>query len=180
MLILGLLLLVASGALTVGLLTSTTASVTVKVFGQTYDKVPIGELFVIGLCTGVVAIAGLVMFFSGMRRSSRKRKARRQELGANRSREGELQDENARLARELAQQRRSGVSPPPPAMPSGPTSSVPPATQSSRSGPPAGPASSPPSTSSSPPASGPSHPDRTTARGSPTTPSSSETPETRP
>jgi hypothetical protein len=107
MLILGLLLLVAAGALILGLLTGPSVNVTFEVFGYQIKSMPVGELFVIGMCTGVVLLAGLVLFFSGWRRSSRKRRARRLELGAKRARENELQEENARLARELAQQRRS-------------------------------------------------------------------------
>ncbi len=180
MLILGLLLLVASGALTVGLLTSNTTHITVKVFGQHYDKVPIGDVFVIGVCTGVVLIAGLVLFFSGLRRSSRKRKARRQELGAKQSRESALQEENARLARELAQQRRSEDTASP-AMPRGAAATATPAMQSSSSGPlsppPSAASSPPPSAPTSAPSASPTNHDRTTVMGSPTT---SETPESRP
>jgi hypothetical protein len=107
MLILGLLLLVAAGALILGLLTGPSVNVTFEVFGYQIKSMPVGELFVIGMCTGVVLLAGLVLFFAGWRRSSHKRRARRLELGAKRARENELQEENARLARELAQQRRS-------------------------------------------------------------------------
>jgi hypothetical protein len=117
MLILGLLLLVAAGLLTTGLLAGNTGNVHAEVFGYTVTGISLGELFAIGVCTGVVLTAGLVLLFSGLRRSGRKRKARREELGAKRAHESELQEENARLARQLDQQRRAGAGPAQPAAP---------------------------------------------------------------
>ncbi|MEP6696633.1 MAG: hypothetical protein ABJA34_07120 [Pseudonocardiales bacterium] len=169
MLILGLLLLVAAAVLTLGVLVAPTARVNVELFGHLYKNVSAAELFVIGLCTGVVLLVGLVLFFSGSRRGARKRKARRAEDNANRSRESDLQEENARLARELAQQRRSGPASSPPATPSGSTARA----QS-------GPASSPPATagpgSAGSPSAGSSAQERTSVTGSPPP---SETPEKR-
>lgn len=184
MLILGLLLLVAAGALTIGLLTGNTHTVKAEVFGYSLKSLSVGELFAIGVGTGIVLIIGLVMVLSGLRRGGRKRKARRQELNAKRARESELQDENARLARELAQQRRSGAAPPPQAMPSAPASGA-------ASGSPPGasrvdPSSSPSSAPASTPPATSSDQDRTTVLGSPTSPAgppaqgSSDSPEARP
>lgn len=110
MLILGVVLLLATGALTVGMVLGNTHGQKVEVFGYSTAAFSVGELFVIGVVTGVIAGLALAMVLSGMRRSSRKRRERRAELKAKRTREQELQEENARLARELDQQRRAGAS----------------------------------------------------------------------
>lgn len=110
MLILGLVLLLAAVALTAGMLLGNTGNVVVDVFGYESSSFSMGELFVIGVVTGIIAGLSLALVLSGMRRSSRKRRERRTELKTKQSREQELQEENARLARELDQQRQSGVS----------------------------------------------------------------------
>ncbi|MGB9377460.1 MAG: hypothetical protein WCB04_08105 [Mycobacteriales bacterium] len=107
MLILGLLLLLVAVLLTAGMLLGNTGAVAVEVFGFKVSVFSIGELFTIGVATGIIAGLSLGLVLSGMRRASRKRRERRAELKTKRSREQELQDENARLARELEQQRRS-------------------------------------------------------------------------
>ena len=110
MLILGLLLLLAAGALTAGMLLGNTGGTTaVQLYGQEVTTFSIGELFAIGVATGVIGGLSLALVLSGMRRASRKRRERRLEVKHKRAREQELQEENARLARELEQQRRASA-----------------------------------------------------------------------
>ncbi|MDQ6875277.1 MAG: hypothetical protein M3042_09495, partial [Actinomycetota bacterium] len=108
MLILGLLLLVAAGVLTAGMLIDNNkADIRPDIFGYHLPTLTAGELFVVGVATGVVAILGLMLLLSGMRRGSRRRRQVRTERRSKQQREAELQEENARLARELDQQRRA-------------------------------------------------------------------------
>jgi len=121
MLILGLLLLLAAGALTAGMLLGNTGSVAIDVYGYEVTVFSMGELFALGVATGVIAGLSLALVLSGMRRASRKRRERRADLKTKRSRELELQEENARLARELDQQRRDApAGSAPPQAPGGP------------------------------------------------------------
>ncbi len=127
MLILGLLLLLAAGALTAGMVLGNPGNVAVEVFGQKVSVFAIGEIFVLGVATGVVAGLALGLLLSGLRRSGRKRRERRAEVKGKRAREQELQEENARLGRELDQQRRSGAAPStPPTAPGRPDAGPPP------------------------------------------------------
>lgn len=109
MLILGLVLLLAAAALTAGMLLGNTSAADITLFGEKVTAFSVGELFAIGVATGIVAGLSLAMALSGLRRSGRKRRERRAELKTKRAREQELQEENARLARELDQQRRAGA-----------------------------------------------------------------------
>ncbi len=111
MLLLGLLLLVAAGALTGGLLVDNTADSKAEIFGFSLPHLTIGQLFLVGVGTGFVATLGLALLLAGMRRSGRKRRQQRQEIKTKRQSEEQLKEENARLARELEQQRYSA--PPP-------------------------------------------------------------------
>lgn len=107
MLLLGLLLLVAAGVLTGGMLVDNKSDYRADVFGYHLPHLTIGQLFLVGVGAGVVATLGLVLLLAGMRRSGRRRRAQRVELKGKRQREEELKEENARLARELEQQRYS-------------------------------------------------------------------------
>lgn len=117
MLLLGLLLLVAAGALTGGLLVDNTSDSKAEVFGFSLPHLTVGQLFLVGVGTGFVATLGLVLLLAGMRRSGRKRRQQRQEVKTKRQSEEQLKEENARLARELEQQRYSA----PPTTPATPT-----------------------------------------------------------
>ena len=114
MLLLGLLLLVAAGALTGGLLVDNTADSKAEIFGFSLPHLTIGQLFLVGVGTGFVATLGLALLLAGMRRSGRKRRQQRQEIKTKRQSEEQLKEENVRLARELEQQRYSA---PPPTAP---------------------------------------------------------------
>lgn len=107
MLLLGLLLLVAAGAFTGGLLVDNTGDSRAEVFGFSLPHLTVGQLFLVGVGTGFVATLGLVLLLAGMRRSGRKRRQQRQEVKTKRQSEEQLKEENARLARELEQQRYS-------------------------------------------------------------------------
>lgn len=108
MLILGLLLLVAAGVLTAGMLIDNSkGDIRPDIFGYHLPSLNYGELFVVGVATGAVAILGLMLLLSALRRGSRRRRQVRMEGRSKQQREAELQEENARLARELDQQRRA-------------------------------------------------------------------------
>ncbi len=109
MLLLGLLLLVAAGALTGGILVDNTRNSQAELFGFSLPHLTIGQLFLVGVGTGFLATLGLAMLLGGLRRGGRRRREQRAELKTKRRREDELKEENTRLARELEQQR---VSPP--------------------------------------------------------------------
>jgi len=121
MLLLGLLLLVAAGALTGGLLVDNTADSKAEIFGFSLPHLTIGQLFLVGVGTGFVATLGLALLLAGMRRSGRKRRQQRQEIKTKRQSEEQLKEENARLARELEQQRYSAPPPTPTAPTTAPT-----------------------------------------------------------
>jgi len=122
MLLLGLLLLVAAGALTGGLLVDNTADSKAEIFGFSLPHLTIGQLFLVGVGTGFVATLGLALLLAGMRRSGRKRRQQRQEIKTKRQSEEQLKEENVRLARELEQQRYSA---PPPTAPTAQTPTAP-------------------------------------------------------
>ncbi len=107
MLFLGLLLLVAAGLLTGGLLRDNTIDSKAHIFGFTLPHLTVGQLFCVGVGTGFLATLGLAMLLGGLRRSGRRRREQRLETKSKRQREDQLKEENARLASQLEQQRQS-------------------------------------------------------------------------
>jgi flagellar biosynthesis component FlhA len=109
MIVLGLLLLVAAVVVTIGIVTSHTVSTHLDLFNsQVIDKFSTGELFVLGIITGIVGLLGLFLLLGGTRRAGRKRRELRTERKSKRQRERELREENARLAEQLERERATG------------------------------------------------------------------------
>jgi hypothetical protein len=100
MVVLGLVLLVGAGVFTAAAITSNTGTVGADLWGFHISNLSLGGVFVAGMVAGVVAVVGLVLLFSGMRRSARLNRERRQ-----------LARENARLARRQEDVDRTAASP---------------------------------------------------------------------
>lgn len=75
--IFGLILLVAAGVLTTAVVTSNTGAVNTDLWGATISNVSLGVVFVAGMLTTLVAVAGLVLVTAGLRRNRRLRQERR-------------------------------------------------------------------------------------------------------
>jgi uncharacterized integral membrane protein len=105
MVVLGLLLLLASGVLTVGVVTQNTDTVSVAAFGQTASNLTLGGLFLAGVVTGAIAILGLTMILAGASRRRARRVGLKREMRDVRDERETLAEENARLRDELAASR---------------------------------------------------------------------------
>jgi uncharacterized integral membrane protein len=105
MVVLGLLLLLASGALTVGVVMQNTDTVSVAAFDQTASGLTIGGLFLAGVVTGAIAILGLTMILAGASRRRARRIGLKRQMRDVRDERETLAEENARLRDELAATR---------------------------------------------------------------------------
>jgi uncharacterized integral membrane protein len=101
MVALGLLLLLASGVLTVGVVVANTDATTVSLFGQATSALNNGGLFLAGAITGALAILGVTMILAGAARGRTRRASRRQRVLDERDERETLAEENARLRGEL-------------------------------------------------------------------------------
>jgi hypothetical protein len=88
--VLGLILLAAAGVLTAAVVTSNTVATNVDLWGATLSNVSLGVIFVAGMLTTLVGVAGLVLMAMGVRRTQRLRQERRV-----------LRRENQRLSRRV-------------------------------------------------------------------------------
>ncbi len=105
MVVLGLLLLLAAGALTAAVVMANTDAVAVAAFGQATSGLTTGGLFLAGVITGAVAILGLTMILAGLSRRRARRAGLKREMRDVRDERETLADENARLRDELAASR---------------------------------------------------------------------------
>jgi membrane protein implicated in regulation of membrane protease activity len=101
MVVLGLLLLVLSGALAAGVVLSNTDPVSASAFGVTLSNVSVGGLFLVGVATGVVLMLGLVMLLMGAARKRSRRVATKRHVRSVRSEKEQLAEENAELRARL-------------------------------------------------------------------------------
>jgi hypothetical protein len=99
--VVGLILLVAAGVATAAAVTSNTGAIDANFWGVTVSNISIGVIFVAGMLTTLVGVAGLLLLMAGLRRGRRLRQERRA-----------LRRENQRLN----QQATSGEPPPAPGM----------------------------------------------------------------
>ena len=100
MIVLGLLLLLATGALAMAVVTSNTESTSVAAFGYTVSDVPLGLLFAAGVLTGLLLMLGVSLLLSGLSRS-RAIRARARRARAATSENERLQQENEALRAKL-------------------------------------------------------------------------------
>jgi hypothetical protein len=107
--VLGLLLLLASGALTAGVLIENTDAVTISAYGQSASGLTLGGLFLGGVITGAIAILGLTMMMAGLSRRRARRVGIKREMRDVRDERETLAEENARLRDELAASKSTYV-----------------------------------------------------------------------
>jgi hypothetical protein len=88
--ILGLILLAAAGVLAAAVVTSNTGAVETDLWSITVSNMSLGIVFVAGMLTTIVGVAGIVLLTAGVRRSQRLRQERRV-----------LRRENQRLTRRV-------------------------------------------------------------------------------
>ena len=100
MAILGLLLLLAAGGLTLDVVFQNTTSINVDAVGQTFT-LSTGWLFVAAVITGAVGLLGVTMLVGGMARA----RGRRVALADSRGTSQDLQTDRDRLAAELDRER---------------------------------------------------------------------------
>lgn len=100
MIVLGLLLLLASGALALAVVTSNTESTSVAAFGYTVSDLSLGLLFAAGVLTGLLLMLGVSLLLSGLSRS-RALRARARRARAATSENERLQEENEALRAKL-------------------------------------------------------------------------------
>ena len=105
MVVLGLLLLLAAGALSAAVVLANTDAVAVAAFGQSATGLTVGGLFLAGAVTGAVAILGLTMMLAGLSRRRARRVGLKREMRDARDERETLAEENARLRDELAAAR---------------------------------------------------------------------------
>lgn len=105
MAVLGLLLMLAAGALTAGVVLNNTNKVSADAFGVTLSNVSVGGIFVAGAVTALVFALGLWMLLQGMRRARRRRLERREIVRDTRDQTASLAAEKERLERELETER---------------------------------------------------------------------------
>src|SRR5438876_249797 len=75
--VLGLIMLIAAGALTAAVVTSNTGAIETNLWGLTISNLSAGAVFVAGMLTTVVAVLGLMLLMMGARRNRRRHQERR-------------------------------------------------------------------------------------------------------
>lgn len=105
MAVLGLLLMLAAGVLTAGVLSSNTNKISAEAFGFSLPDVSVGGLFVAGAVTALVFALGLWLLMRGLRRARRRNVERRQIVRDTQKQQASLAAEKSRLEQELAQER---------------------------------------------------------------------------
>lgn len=104
MMLIGLLILLACGALAADLVVESNDNVSMTAFTYGFTGFTAGELFVIGAIVGVLFALGCALFAAGVGRRAERRRERR--MVAAESEEAEsLRAENARLENELLAER---------------------------------------------------------------------------
>jgi hypothetical protein len=88
--ILGLILLAGAGVLAAAVVTSNTAALEMELWGVTISDLSLGAVFIGGMLTTLVAVAGVVLLTGGIRRGRRLATERRT-----------LREENDRLAQQV-------------------------------------------------------------------------------
>jgi uncharacterized protein HemX len=112
MVVLGLILLLASGALTAGIVLSNTNETAAEAFGVSLSNVSVGGLFLVGALTGLVFGLGLAILAAGAARKRARRRALTSQVKAVRNERETLAEENARLQNQLEQERSTHDTPP--------------------------------------------------------------------
>lgn len=101
MVALGLILLVLSGAVGLGVVLSNTDPVSASAFGLTLSNVTVGGFFLVGAATGLLFALGLGMVLTGGVRRRGQRRATKQLVRDTRTEKEQLAQENADLRAKL-------------------------------------------------------------------------------
>jgi hypothetical protein len=107
MAVLGLILLLAAGGLTLDVVIQNTSSINVNALGQTFTLSP-GWLFIAGLVAGAVGLLAVTMIVGGLGRSHRRRVVLAEARGSIQ----DLQAERDQLAGDLYHERSARTSTP--------------------------------------------------------------------
>jgi hypothetical protein len=91
MVVLGLVLLIGAAVLTTAVVTDNTGAVRSDLWGLHMSNLSIGEIFVVGILTGAVALLGIALLLAGLRRAGRRRHERRVLLAENRRLTGQVE-----------------------------------------------------------------------------------------
>lgn len=107
MALLGLLLILASGALAAGIVLGTTADTSMQVawFDQTTRSLTESGLFGLGAAAGAALMLGLSLLKIGAARGRRRRVERKRAAAEHREQAQQLEERNAELEQKLAQTR---------------------------------------------------------------------------
>lgn len=108
MVVLGLLLILVSGAVTLGVALSNTDPVSASAFGVSLSNVSVGGLFLGGVVAGFVLMLGIALLLSGAARKRTRRVAVKHEVRSTRSEKEQLAEENAALRARLADEPVAG------------------------------------------------------------------------
>ena len=102
MVALGLILLVLSGALTLGVVLSNTDTTSASAFGVSLSNVSVGGLFLAGAVAGAVLMLGLALMVAGAARKRARRVQTKRVVRDVRTEKEQLEEENAELRSRLA------------------------------------------------------------------------------
>ncbi len=105
MVVLGLLLVLAAVILGTDIVLENNERLSGTVFNQTLDNVSLGGMFLAGAVTALALALGLWLILGGAARKRRKRVERKSTLRETQTQKETLAEENARLARQLEQER---------------------------------------------------------------------------
>ena len=97
----GLVLVVLSGLLAVGVLLSNTDPIVASAFGLTMSNISLGEFFLLGAGSGLVFALGLAAAASGSTRRRAKRRGLKNDVEAERSERELLEEQNTLLREQL-------------------------------------------------------------------------------
>lgn len=98
---LGLVLLLVSGVVTLGVALSNTDPVSASAFGVSLSNVSVGGLFLAGVVTGLVLMLGLALMVTGAARRRRRRVEVKRTVKGVRSEKEQLAAENEELRARL-------------------------------------------------------------------------------
>jgi hypothetical protein len=102
MLALGLLLVLAGGAVGIAVALHNTDPATITAFGQSYDMTLLG-VFLVGTVVGIVVMTGFSLMIAGALGRRDRRRALNERVVDVRSEKEQLEEENARLRAQLSE-----------------------------------------------------------------------------
>lgn len=107
MIVLGVLLVAIPVLLLLGTVFTNPEPVELEIFGQTLSGMSVEGVLLSAFVAGLVAATGLWLVLKGLKRNRHKAVTRKRVVSDTRSKASEQQEENERLATELAEQREA-------------------------------------------------------------------------